>query len=504
MNVSPISDRPAAAGSPGTGTVLGRRAVVLGGSLAGLLSAAVLARHFDQVVIVERDALSARATGPRRGVPHGRHSHGLLGGGGRAMEHLLPGLSDGLVARGALSADLTRRARWWLGGVEQARFDSGMQGLLASRPLVEDEIRRRVLDRPGVVMLGGHDITGLVASGTRRRIVGVRVASNAQAAPTEAAAEVFAPDPVTDLIVDGAVPADLVVDATGRGSRSATWLVGLGYPAVPEDRVEAGITYVTRHFRDRAGVLDELDADIVGSDPAGSRSGVALRQEGGTWTVTLAGAFGERPPSDRAGFLAFARILPTSGLAEVIAGCEPIGDARSYRYPSSRWLHWEKLADRPEGLLVIGDAVCSFNPVYGQGMSSAALQAEALGEVLPAGLTGLPQRSAKAFARVVSAPWAMATGADRRHVSQPAKPLPERILDRYLDRLLRVAPHDQVVALAFTLVLNLLAGPTSLLTPSIAWRVLRPSRGRVAGSERGRLGSQSGGSLPSRRTSTRS
>jgi flavin-dependent dehydrogenase len=128
---------------------------------------------------------------------------------------------------------------------------------------------------------------------------------------------------------------------------------------------------------------------------------------------------------------------------------------------------------------VTGDAVCSFNPVYGQGMSSAALQAEALAQVLDGGLTGLPTRAAKAFARVAAAPWALATGPDRRHPSQPAKPLAERLLDRYLDRLLVVAPHDREVTMAFIKAINLLATPTSLLAPRIAARVLRPFRRTV-------------------------
>jgi 2-polyprenyl-6-methoxyphenol hydroxylase-like FAD-dependent oxidoreductase len=456
---------------PTTGRRLGRRALVLGGSLAGLLSSSVLARHFDQVVIVDRDELTDRPHGARRGVPHGRHSHGLLVGGGRAMERLLPGLSADLMAKGAVLSDVTDRARWSLGGVEQGRFVSGLEGLMASRPLIEDEVRRRVLQLPGVVVLGGHDLTGLVASPDRRRILGATVASRTPAAPVA--------ESVADLIEDGAVLADLVVDATGRGSRAGVWLRELGYPAVEANEVEAGLTYVTRRFRQRPGVLDDLDADIVGTEPGGCRSGVALRQEDGSWTVTLAGGFGERPPSELPDFQTFARSLPTAGIAQVATECEPVGEPLNFRYPSSRWLRWEKLADRPERFTVIGDAVCSFNPVYGQGMSSAALQAEALAEALDGGLSGLPARAAKKFARVVSTPWTLATGSDRRHPSQPAKPLPERLLDRYLDRLLTVAPHDRVVAVAFNRVLNLLAAPPSLLAPRVAAKVLWPGRRRT-------------------------
>jgi 2-polyprenyl-6-methoxyphenol hydroxylase-like FAD-dependent oxidoreductase len=434
----------------------------------------VLARHFDQVVIVERDQSSRHSSGARRGVPQGRHSHGLLVSGSRSMERLLPGLTDGLVACGAIRVDLVSRARWCFGDVEQARFDSGLEGLMASRPLIEDEIRRRVLDLPNVVLVGGYDIAGLAVSDDRRRVLGARVARRRLSAQARSASTGLP----TDSTEEDTVLADLVVDATGRGSRAATWLSELGYPVVEEDVVDARMSYVTRRVRQRPGVLDDLDADIIGSGPGGIRSGVALRQEDGIWTVSLAGGFGERPPSELAQFQDFARGLPTPGLAEVALGCQPVGEPELFHYPSSRWLHWEKLADRPEGFTVIGDAVCSFNPVYGQGMSSAALQAEALAGVLDQGLPNLPARAAKAFAAVVATPWTLATGADRRHPSQPAKSLLERVLDRYLDRLLVAAQHDRELTMAFNRVLNLLAAPPSLLAPRLVARVLRPARWR--------------------------
>lgn len=472
--VTPSSGTPAVPESSisgpadsGTGQRLGRRALVLGGSLAGLLSGSVLAERFDQVVIVERDDISAQSSGARRGVPQGQHTHGLLVSGSQALERLLPGFTEDLIAQGAVPTDIIGRFRWRFGPEEQARFDSGMEGLLASRPLIEDEVRRRVLRMPNVVLLGGYDIVGLAVSEDRRRVLGAQVAARTPET-----------SPPAELIEGGAVLADLVVDATGRGSRAATWMADLGYPAVEESVVEAGLTYVTRHFRHKIGVLDDLDADISGDGAGGTRTGVAIRQEGGIWAVTLCGGFGEQPPTELAEFLTFARGLPTSGTAEVAAECEPIEGPLTFRYPSSRWLHWEKVVDPPERFAVIGDALCSFNPVYGQGMSSAALQAEALAEVLNHGLTGLSARAAKAFAEVVATPWILATGSDRRHPSQPTKPLAERLLDRYLDRVLATAAHDREVTMAFSRVLNLLAAPPSLMAPRIVVRVLRPARRR--------------------------
>ncbi len=449
-----------------------RRVVVLGGSLAGLLAARALADHVEEVVVVDRDELDGELTGPRRGVAQSRHTHGLLVRGADAMETLLPGLTAGLLARGALRADVMERSRWLMSDNVLSRQPSGLIGLLASRTLVESEVRRHVAGVANIVLRGGHDIVGLRVDPDGARLVGVvlapRPGANGQGRP-EAGNDGVRPAGVE-------LAADLVVDATGRGSRAPRWLSELGYPEPEETVVDAQIRYVTRLFRDRPGVLDDLDADIVGTRPSSGRGGVALRQEGGRWTVTLAGQFGEEPPTDLEEFRAFARSLPTQGIADIVEACEPLGDAVRFTYPASRWRHWEKLERRLGGLIVIGDAVCSFNPIYGQGMSSAAHQALELRNLLQAGgFDDLAVRSATAFARVVATPWALATGADRRFPGQPAKPVPERIIDRYLDRLLEVATEDAVVTTAFARVLNLLAAPPSLLRPALAWRVLGPS-----------------------------
>ncbi len=464
------------------------RAVVLGASLAGLLSARVLADHVDEVVVVDRDDLDADLDAPRRGVPQGKHTHGLLVRGVEAIETILPDFTRELVARGAIQADALSRSRWLMGGNLLTRRPSGLVGLLASRTLVESQIRRQVRQVPGVRLLGQHDIEGLLATPDRRRVTGIRITPRPDPAcpsdPSDRAS--FAAPETVELL------ADIVVDATGRGSRAPVWFRELGYAAPPEVEVDAQVVYMTRQFEARPGVLDDLDADIVGTRPPSGRAGVALRQESGRWTVTLAGQRGEQPPPDLDGYLAFAQSLPTDGIARIVAGCTPVGEAISYRYPSSRWRRWDRLMTRPQGLIMIGDAVCSFNPIYGQGMSSAAHQALRLRELLDDGTADLAGRTAKAFATVASTPWTLATGADRRFPGMPAKPLPERILDRYLDRLLEVATADHEVTVAFGRVLNLMAAPPSLLAPGIAWRVLGPSSTTIVRQARGERAARAG------------
>jgi 2-polyprenyl-6-methoxyphenol hydroxylase-like FAD-dependent oxidoreductase len=456
-------------------------AVVLGGSLAGLLAAQVLSDHFAQVVVVDRDDLDTDLDAPRRGVPQSRHTHGLLVRGAEAMESILPGFVSGVRDRGGMQVDVLARSSWMLQDNVLTDGESGLHALLASRVLIESEVRRRVRETPTVRLLGEHDIVGLRTTADGRRVVGARVARRGApvGASPDAARERGERASGTLSSVD--LDADLVVDATGRGSRASTWLRELGYEAPEVTEVNADVTYVTRLFRSRPGVLDGLDAQVVGAHPPYGRAGVALRQEGDRWTVTLSGQHGEVPPSDLEGFLAYARTLPADGIAQIVEGCEPLGEPTPYRFPGSRWVRWERLRRRPEGFVVIGDAVCSFNPVYGQGMSSAAHQVVRLRALLAEGdPEGLARRSAKAFATVSSAPWALATGSDRRFPGMPAKPLPERLLDRYLDRLLGVATANHDVTVAFARVLNLLAAPPSLLAPRVVWRVLGPGSGRAA------------------------
>ncbi|MGB8384260.1 MAG: hypothetical protein WCG47_23965 [Dermatophilaceae bacterium] len=232
------------------------------------------------------------------------------------------------------------------------------------------------------------------------------------------------------------------------------------------------------------GLLPDTDAVIVGANPPGQVGGVALRQENGQWIVTLTGIHGIQPPTDLDEFVRFAAALPTTALAQVASTATPVGEPEIFRYPASRWRRYEKLARRPEGFLVIGDAVCSFNPVYGQGMSSAGRQVLALADLLASvtdgdGLARAATKAADVLAKVVVTPWSLATGADRRFPGMPAKPLPERIVDRYMDRLVKVARHDSRVTHAFMRVLNLLEPPSTLLAPAMAARVLRPHATRV-------------------------
>ncbi|MEU7836546.1 NAD(P)-binding protein [Nonomuraea sp. NPDC049129] len=417
-------------------------AIVIGASMAGLLSAAALHRRYARVTVIDRDTLPS-ADAHRRGVGQSRHAHGLLARGREVMDELLPGLTAELVAQGALMGDLQSRARWIHSGHTHARAESGLIGLSVSRTLLEGQIRRRVSALPGVRVLDDRPVTDLLAN--RGRVCGVGLASG---------------DPM---------PADLVVDASGRGSRTPYWLSELGYERPAEERVTIDLRYGTREFRRRP---DELGGDlvlVVAPTAEIPRGGVALALEGDRWIVTMAGYTGNGPELPLRQFAAFAETLPAPDLHQLITVAEPIGEPRSYHTPASVRYRYERLSRFPEGLLVVGDAVCAFNPFYGQGMSVAALEAKAL---LDPDLRPLP--FFRRITKVLDAPWDIVVGGDLRLSGVEGELTPKiRMINAYLGRFHAAAAHDADLARRFLRVSNLMDAPPSLMSLGALLKVFR-------------------------------
>jgi 2-polyprenyl-6-methoxyphenol hydroxylase-like FAD-dependent oxidoreductase len=432
-------------------------AVVLGGSIAGLLVARVLADAYDRVTVVDRDELVPGAM-PRRGAPQGRHIHGLLARGQQVLEQLFPGLTAELEAYGAPTGDVLGDARLLFGGHRLARTDAGLVVLSASRPLLEDRLRARVRDLPGVHFAPPSDAVGLRCSRDGRRITGARLLRRADASAEE--------------VID----AGLVVDATGRGSRAPAWLEAMGFGQPEVDQVRVDVGYVTRRYRLPPDGLDGDLACLHGPTPDRPRGGALARLEGDVWMLTLFGLLGDHPPKDRDGFDAFARSLHFSDLYDAVGAAEPVDDPAACRFQANVRRRYERMRRFPEGFLVMGDAICSFNPIYGQGMTVAALQALALRDHLEPGVAGRSLRIRRALARVIDAPWEMAIGAD---LAVPGvdgrRTARRRIVGAYVSRLQAGAAHDPSLARAFMRVTGLVDRPEAMLRPAIALRVLRPT-----------------------------
>lgn len=455
---------------PPPGRFHGRHAIIIGGSLAGLVAARVLAAHFDRVTVYDRDALTTDAV-PRRGVPQGRHGHGLLASGLRGLNTLFPNLDRDLIGAGAVPGDVIGSMRWFQHGYFKAQFTSGLDGILLSRPLLESTVRRRVLQLPNVTLVDNTRIAGLVWN--RGAVQGVRIRRPGEAESTAAA--------------------DLVLDAGGRGSHAAQWLAGMGYEPPACDEISVGIGYTTRVFRRLPGDLDGHRGIIIApTPPREMRVGFLLAMEGDRWIATLGGWLGNHAPSELSAYLEFARSLPRSEIYDVLRHAEPQGEVATFGFPSSVRRRYERLTRFPAGLLVLGDAICSLNPIYGQGMSLAVLQAVALRDSLEssASLDRVWPRYFGAAAAAIDGAWTIAAGADFafRGVSG-TRPAGIDAINRYMSFVHRAASIDRVVCRRFFDVANLLAPASALMRPAILARVARAClwprpEGRPAGSSK--------------------
>ncbi len=436
---------------------LGRRAVVLGGSMAGLLSARVLSEHYQHVVVVERDAVIG-VTQARRGVPQARHAHALLAAGQEVLEDLFPGLQAELTADGVLSGDLAGNIRWYFNGYPLAQAYSGLLSVSATRPDLEAHVRARVVAIPNVEIRQLTVVQGLEATADRGRITGVRVAGEQESAPAEV------------------IAADLVIDATGRGSRAPAWLAELGYERPAEDKIKIDLAYVSRFFK--------LDSDPFGLDlainpvasPDNPHGAFFGKFPGNVALLSLTGLLGDHPPRDPEGFIEFTRTLAAPEIYPAVRTAEPISDIAVFRVPASVRRRYDKMGRLPDGFLLLGDSVCSFNPVYGQGMTVAALEAAALAGHLREG-TVRPVEFFREIKPVIDVPWDTSAGADLAFPGvEGPRTMQVKMGNAFIKRLHTAARQDGTFTRAFFRVAGLVDPPQALMKPGLIVGALRTAR----------------------------
>lgn len=435
---------------------LGDRAVVLGGSMGGVLAARVLAEFYHEVLVVDRDKVLG-VSSPRKGAPHTVHAHGLHARGHLIMEELFPNFTDELSAAGVPTGDLGEM-RWYFDAKQLRPARTGLISITAPRPVLEHHVRSRVAHLPNVKFLEEHDILGLVGTPDRSRIVGVRVQPRAPHA--------------TEEVLD----ADLVVDATGRGSRTPAWLEEFGYQRPEEERIKIGLAYTTRHYRTRPEWFDGVQSINPVASPENPRGAFFGQVGPDTCILSLTGILGDYPPTEPEAFLEFAKSLPVPDVYEAIQDGEALDDPVSFRFPASVRRRYERLTRLPERLLILGDAVCSFNPVYGQGMSVAAIESLTLRDHLRQGRPPQPQRFFKDIARVIDTPWEISAGGDLDFPQvEGHRTLKVRFGNAYMARLRHAATKDAEVTNGFMRVAGLVDPPQALMRPAMLRRVLRHS-----------------------------
>ncbi|WP_327229377.1 NAD(P)/FAD-dependent oxidoreductase [Streptomyces murinus] len=449
------------------------RAVVIGGSMAGMLAAAAVKDQVGSVEIIESHDLP-EGPEPRVGVPQAVHIHLLQSGGVDALEELLPGVIDQLAASGAHRIPVTTNMIIYSPEGWYRRWRRATHRLMtASRDLTDHVVREQVLKEPHVNVRTRSRAIGLLGDG--RRVTGVRIRTSGEGeGDGEGERE-------TEL------RADLVIDASGRASRMPQWLAELGIGGLAEDRVDSGLVYASRMYRapvpTHGWPVVSVNADPRLPEPASA--GGILPIEGDRWHVSLMGAPGGQPTRDADAFEPFARTLRHPIIADLLALAEPLTDVSITHSTANRRHYYERLRTWPEGLVALGDSVAAFNPMYGQGLSVIAQGALALRELARGGLVpGLSRRAQRAIARPVEAAWALTVGQDIHFATTTGRNphFTDRLLQRYVNRLSLTATGSFRTATALTDVLTLQSPPTSLVRPGVLLSALvGPLRPQLAG-----------------------
>lgn len=439
-------------------------AIVIGSGIAGLLAAQVLTDYFDQITILERDHFPEKPQ-PRQGVPQSYHPHVLLVQGLLIIEKLFPGIKDELTRQGASSIDWTEDFQWLLMGSWAPRFPSGITSRACTRNLLEATMRQYVIKNQAVRLLEASQVTSLLTNSDNSAITGVRI-RNGNKQEIE-------------------IPAQLVVDTSGRESKAPKWLYNLGYEVPQETTVKSFLGYSSRWYQiPSSKTLNYKMLYVMPKAPEYPQGGVIHQVENGRLIVNLIGVGRNYPPTDEAGFLDFAKTMESPEMYEAIKDAKPLTPIYGYQRTENRWRHYERLSRLPENFIVLGDAVCAFNPVYGQGITVAALGVLALEQCLKQQqrrsdktLVGLAKRFQKKLAKVNTIPWLMATGDDFRWPNTEGKRpnFMTRLMQLYIDKVMLVATKNKNAEVQKVLVevLNLLKPPTALFKPFILVEIIK-------------------------------
>ena len=440
-------------------TLIGRQAVVVGAGMAGLPAARALADYFEHVVVLERDTLPLD-TSHRAGTPQARHTHGLLGGGQRALSDLFPSFEQDLAAAGAVPVKVGLDLRLEMPGFDPfPRRDLGVVAYAMSRPLIEFTARQRLNGHANITIRENCRAQDVVMSPDGGAVSAIRFENHDGRSET--------------------LPADLVVEASGRGNLTLGFLESTGQPPPEETVIGVDIGYATAVLTIPGGVPGGWTAVMTFDTPArGGLAGIMLPLERNRWIVTVVGRHGDKPPGDWGGFLAYAQQLRTPTIYQAIKGAGQLGEIARFGFPASVCRHFDRIEEFPRGLLPLGDAICRFNPVHGQGMSVSAQEACLLRELLRRRaeetdpLDGLASAFFAEAARLIETPWALAAIPDYA-VPETEGQRPEDLEQRlaFSEALFQLAAKDAAVHKLLVEVLHLLKPQSVLNDPDLVERV---------------------------------
>ncbi|PAE23624.1 FAD-dependent oxidoreductase [Bacillus sp. 7894-2] len=429
-----------------------KTAIVIGGSIAGMLAARVLADSFEKVMIIEKDGEQLKGS-PRKGVPQAAHGHVLLKSGEKILEDLFPGLRAEMIKGGSVPADFSNDIAWHHHGSWKVRYDSGCSIIQQSRPFLEYHLRKRIDQIENIHTLYNTKAKDFTLNGSR--ITGIE-------AETAEGNAIY--------------PADLTVDASGASSLAFHCLDKVGVAPLKKTEISINLFYANRIYRKIPSDPEWKSLLVYPDPPLQSFGGAISPTENNEWMITLFGYGANNPPADNNEFLEAAKNLERPHIYDCIKNGEPASDIKVYRFPSMRRYHFEKMKTFPKGLLVMGDAFCRIDPVFAQGMSIAAKEAMALQEILiSAGEADAdPYNFHRKISKIVDIPWLIALTEDFRFShTAGAKPLGLPLLQWYVKKVVNACSYDPYTYDCFMKVLHLQAHPAVLFTPRAVRNIFR-------------------------------
>ncbi|MBP0005190.1 MAG: FAD-dependent monooxygenase [Cyanobacteria bacterium SBC] len=449
---------------------LGDRAVVIGGSLSGFLAARVLSDFFKQVIVLERARYPVETPAPRKGIPQCTQLHVLLTRGRQIIEDLFPGLEAELLEVGAVTLDMGADVNWLNPFGWAVRFPSGFETLSFSRYILDWLVHRRLSQFSNVEIVEARYVQGLRTTLDRTRVTGVVVRPSGTASSEQTEPE--------ELI------ADLVVDTSGYSSQIPKWLQAIGYNSPEEATVTTSIEYASRIYEIPQDFQESWrGVYIQAAPPERTSMGVLYPIENNRWMVSVCATAPNCPSTEETEFLKALQNLPSDRIYNAVKRAKPLTSIQPYRPSGNRLYRYERLKKKPQGLIALGDSVCSFTPIYGQGITVAALGAVLLQECLQSiktkgsDLSQLPTRFHQQLAKINTTPWIAATSQDAKYptvkgINKPSS-LIERVMGWYIDRLIYLTTQEPRITLALFNVFHMLRPSSTLFRPFIVWRVFR-------------------------------
>ena len=426
-----------------------RKAIVMGGSIAGYLAARVLSEHFKEVVVIEKDSYTDDNS-IRSGIPQANHVHILLVRGREILEDFFPNLEKELLKAGANKIDFLNDSRYRLPSGWAPKFDSGLNTFACTRMLLENTIRQQIQKISKIKIEEGKQITSFVAEKSNK--ISLKTKENEE------------------------IQGDLIVDCTGRNTKTPTWLEHIGFPKPRETRIGSLVRYATRRYippkKDRKWKM----LVILNNPTTNPRIGGIYPIEDGKWLVGLYSIGRDYPPTEEKGFLEFTKQLESLELYDTLKEALPDSEIHGYQVQGSRKYHYEEMSKWPENFIVLGDSVSVFNPYYGQGITSAALGAKTLNDMLKKEKIEkkFTKKFQKRLAKAIELPWVLGTSEDMRWPTTTGKrPDPiTRAVQNYAQKVLLLAPKSTIATKSFLQMMHMVKTPTVIFHPTILLQMI--------------------------------